>query len=107
MTVKQANALFQTKYPEGEFFGSKFGSHFALNDNGRMYGKCALCFNKTNGKVYVYSGTYESVLEHLGFTVPSLEKKRAERKAAEKALNEKMENDPFWFDPWDWDDIAN
>lgn len=106
MTVKQANALFQTKYPEGEFFGSKFGANFALDDNGRMYGKCALCFKKS-GKVYVYSGTYESVLESLGFTVPSLEAKRAERRAAEKELEEKMENDPFWSDPWDWDDIAN
>lgn len=106
MTVKQANELFKTKYPEGEFFGSKFGSNFALDDNGRMYGKCALCFKKT-GKVYIYSGTYESVLESLGFTVPSLEAKRAERKAAEKALEEKMANDPFWSDPWDWDDISH
>lgn len=97
MTVKQANALFKTKYPEGEFFGSKFGANFALNDNGRMYGKCALCFKKT-GKVYIYSGTYESVLEHLGFTVPSLEAKRAERKAAEKILNEKIASEPSWFD---------
>lgn len=106
MTVKEANALFQTKYPEGEFFGSHFGSHFALDDNGRMYGKCALCFNKS-GKVYVYTGTYEKVLARLGFTVPSLEAKRAEQKAIDKALDEEMANDPFWSDPWDWDDVSN
>lgn len=87
MTLKQANALFQTKYPEGEFFGSKFGSHFALDDNGRMYGKCALCFKKS-GKVYVYTGTYESVLDYLGFRVPSLEAKRAERRRLEKEMEE-------------------
>ena len=106
MTVKEANALFQTKYPEGEFFGSHFGSHFALDDNGRMYGKCALCFEK-GGKVYTYSGTYEKVLARLGFTVPSLEAKRAERKALEKAQDEAMANDPFWSDPWDWGDISH
>ena len=106
MTVKEANALFQTKYPEGEFFGSHFGANFALNDNGRMYGKCALCFKK-GGKVYTYSGTYEKVLARLGFTVPSFEAKTAEQKAIDKAQDEAMANDPFWSDPWDWGDIPH